>query len=576
MSRHWLRLVLRTTAIAIAMAGVIDPVMTVSRQAPRRVVLARLASADTAAVESAVRAGLPGVDVSIRSRVDGRLPCDPGVPCIVLADGSIEAEIPSDVTGPLSVIELATPAGPNVEIRSVTATSVQRAAGAGLVRVTMTGEGMQGRRTEVRVLDGGALVGSASHEWSAGSEAVVDVPWWALAAGSRALRVEAVPFDGEATLIDNAVDVGVSIALDAVPVLVFDTRPSWASTFVRRVLEDDQRFRVEYRVGLAPGMDAATPAGRLDPRSLDAAGVVVVGGPEGLSARDVDLLERFVRTRGGTLILLPDRMPAGPVTRLLGRGCSEHLEASPAAVGSLRASETLRLAEAGPGDVTLGGVNGRPVMVLSPRGNGRLVVSGAMDAWRYRDADAGAFDGFWRSVVLEAGVLSASLRLEFAQPIAAVARPMPFVVRSQRMDPAAAERVWATVTCVAEATQVVRLWPGGAPGVFTGVVPGGREACQLQVALDDGSVVSGGLAVTAGASDTVSAVLARLVRAAHGSGGVVARAGEEQAVTSALASGLDPGAAPIPIRPMQSPWWMFPFVTALGAEWWLRRRSGLR
>jgi hypothetical protein len=37
-------------------------------------------------------------------------------------------------------------------------------------------------------------------------------------------------------------------------------------------------------------------------------------------------------------------------------------------------------------------------------------------------------------------------------------------------------------------------------------------------------------------------------------------------------------APPVPIvrRPMRSVWWMLPFAACLSAEWWLRRRRGLR
>ncbi len=101
--------------------------------------------------------------------------------------------------------------GSNVALQSVAASPAQYAAGSGTVRVVMAGVGMQGKRTELRVTDGAATVGSAVDDWSADGEIAVDVPWWPLADGSRTLRVSAIPFNGEATAIDNAIDVGVNV-----------------------------------------------------------------------------------------------------------------------------------------------------------------------------------------------------------------------------------------------------------------------------------------------------------------------------------------------------------------------------
>src|SRR6185503_977143 len=40
-----------------------------------------------------------------------------------------------------------------------------------------------------------------------------------------------------------------------------------------------------------------------------------------------------------------------------------------------------------------------PIVWSTPVGAGRLVVSGALDAWRYRDAAASQFDLFWRELI---------------------------------------------------------------------------------------------------------------------------------------------------------------------------------
>lgn len=569
------RLVLRSAAILVAVAAAIDPVWTIARPPPQSVTVARLASSDITATEAAVRAALTGTEIAVRSASHGRLPCRPGEACLMVADGSVDVEIPNDLTGPVSLVSIATPSGPNVAVRSVAASRTLLGAGSGTVRLTMAGTGMPGRNTKLRVTDGGATVGAAVHEWKTDGAATVDVAWWPLGEGPRALTVAAVPFEGEASLLDNAVDLGVTVSSGRVPVLAFDARPSWASTFVRRALEDDPRFQVEHRVALGPSLAAGTAGGRLDTRTLDAAAVVIVGSPEAVSARDVTLLERFVRVRGGTLVLVPDRAPAGASARLFSGQWSEHLEALPSLVGELRASETLRLSTASPFDVVLGAVKEKPAIVLSPAANGRIVVSGAMDAWRYRDSDGGAFDRFWRSLVLETAATSTSLQVEFAHPVAAPGAEVPFVVRHLQMEPAAESNVSATANCGAGPARTIRLWPDGRPGTFLGRLQvDGREACEMRVAVEGGPSAVGGIAVTSGATQTTADVMAKLERAATRSGGVIVRTGEHDKLVAALAKVSPP--VPAVIHPMRSPWWMFPFVAGLGVEWWLRRRSGLR
>jgi hypothetical protein len=441
------------------------------------------------------------------------------------------------------------------------------------VRVALAGVGAAGRRTDVRVTDGAATLGSRVHEWTADGTVTVDVPWWPMGGGARALRIAAVPFEGEASALDNAIEVGVTVLTERARVLVFDARPSWASAFARRALEDDARFQVEHRVAVAPSLAAATAGGRLDALTLDAVSVVVVGGPDSLSASDVMLLERFVRERGGTLILAPDRAIGGAAAGLLRGRWTEHLESAPSKVGPLQASETLRLSDASPVDVILGAAQGHPAIVLSPAGHGRVVVSGALDAWRYRDTDNGAFDRFWRSLVLESAVASSALRIEIASPIAAPGTRTRFVVRHHRMAVTAGTTLTASAACGDDASQAVRLWPEAEPGVYSGELPAGEAgACSIRVAVDDGPIAVAGLAVTSAPIASTASVMAALETAAASTGGVV---GDTGAVIQSLAAAAT-AALPTPVHPMRSPWWMSPFVACLGLEWWLRRRAGLR
>lgn len=571
------RVALRAVAIGIAIVAMIDPVLTRGRTAPPVVVVARLASAAVAAAEQAIRAGLPDTDLIMQSAAGRRLPCWPDAACVIVADGSVDVDLPTDRRGPVSLVALDPAAGANVAVLSAVVPRTQHVAAAGVIHVEMRGVAVKGRRTELRVTDGAAVVGSAVHEWPSEGDTAVDIPWWPIAEGPRVLRVEAVAFEGEASRIDNAVDAGVVVSADRAPVLVFDARPSWGSTFARRALEDDPRFQVEYRVGLGRSLAAGTPGGRLDTVALDSAAVVIVGGPDGLSAADVAWLETYVRVRGGSLVLFPDGPPAGAAARLFGGGWTEHLEASPSPVGPLRASETLRLAAVTPFDLVLGSVKGSPALVLRPAGRGRIVVSGAMDAWRYRDVEGGAFDRFWRSTVAELAAVGAPLVVEFSRPFGTPGAAVPFIVRSHRMAATGVRAISATAACGERAAQAVRLWPGGPAGVFAGNLPiDGTAGCVLTVTDGAGPRAEAGIAVSAVATVGTSAVLAKLERYARETGGVVASAADLDRVVKALASAGERSEQTEATHPMRSPWWMSPFVACLAIEWWLRRREGLR
>jgi hypothetical protein len=122
----------------------------------------------------------------------------------------------------------------------------------------------------------------------------------------------------------------------------------------------------------------------------------------------------------------------------------------------------------------------------------------------------------------------------------------------------------------------VRVWPTGALGEFAGELPlTDSGACRIEVTIND-RVATGAIAVADRPLTGVERTLAKLERRATVSGGVVARAGEEDAIVRAIASQPSPAAAETTVHPMRVPWWMLPFAACLSAEWWLRRRSGLR
>ena len=199
---------LRTIAIAIAAAAFVDPVFTLDRAQQSPLVLVDMAASGIEAIEQRFRDDAPAIE--IRRPADHRVPCAPRERCVLVADGSVVAAIPEDVDQ-LSLIKVTPDGTPNLAIQSALVTSTQHSGAGGTARVFVSGRGVTGHRSEVRAIDGAAVVGSAAIEWTADTDQWVDVPWWPIAVGPRVLRLEVAPAGGEVTLFDNAIDVGVQV-----------------------------------------------------------------------------------------------------------------------------------------------------------------------------------------------------------------------------------------------------------------------------------------------------------------------------------------------------------------------------
>ena len=584
MTHAAIRAMLRVIATAIAIAGLMDPAFSASRPPQQQVVAIGMTSAPAAIVEQALAASLPGWDVESRA-AQSRVPCGADEQCVVIADGSIDASIPGDLAKPLSMIAVAPGDGPNVAVRSVSMSRVHQSAG-GVARVELSASALgAAMKSDVRVLDGPAVIGSATGEWSGTATLTIDVPWWPIETGARALRIEVPPFEGEQRVIDNYVDVGVDVEVTRSPVLVFDARPSWSSTFVRRAIEDDPRFAVAHRARLAPGLSAGTENGRLDAAALDLASTVVIGGVDALTSGDVTLLEQFVGVRGGTLVLLPERAPSGPWSRLVAGSWTEHLAAAPRPVGALHASEVLH-AERLPITAAVIATSGSSAsIVVLPSGAGRVVMSGAMDAWRYRDRDAGpstttfsagGFDTFWRSLIAEGATSGAGLQLRFEDRLSSRGSRARFTLHDRRMTQAGSTEASAVARCGSAGATAIRLWPAGAHAEFTGELPlAGTGSCSIEAVVNDRHVV-GAIAVAGMPAVGVEQTLGKLERRVRASGGVIARSGDEATLARALLTGPMSPRVTTTQHPMRSAWWLVPFAGCLSVEWWLRRRAGLR
>jgi hypothetical protein len=415
--------------------------------------------------------------------------------------------------------------------------------------------------TRLEVFDGDVVVGSAE----TGESLNVDVAWVPLAHGARALRVVAG---------DDSVDVGVIVDTAPAAVFVYEPEPTWMGTFVRRALEDDRRFAVGGRTRVAPPVAISRGgAGPLSAGALGEVGAVVVTAPHTLSASDVGLLDRFVTHRGGSLIVIPDERPAGPILRLLPAVAGQQRDPQPRDVGLLRVREWLTF-DRGAGIATVAALGNEAVVVSRSVGRGRVIVSGALDAWRFRDASS-SFTTFWTALAWEAAVAAGKpLHVSLEHALARPGEPVRVVAELQSIDPTPSELSAAGVMTCDGHQDPVRFWPGGRAGRFEGVLrPRGRE-CRVVVEVN-GVTTTVPLAVrdrvdrVVGTDDTLAAAVA-----AHG--GIVAASGEsERELVERVRGQLPPHHENRPTWPMRSPYWLVLFAACLSSEWWLRRRAGL-
>lgn len=588
---------LRLTAIGIAIMCWLDPPVVVAPQPPLPLGIAVVRSsmderpasntgADTigsrtsAAAQRLVQLLGDDADARVHEMADPlRLPCDAQQPCVVVTGGA-PIRVPADRRGHTSVVRVGEALTPNVAVTAVDVLATHSEA-AGVARVLVSGSGMAGGRTRVRLTDGSAVIGEADHPWNGDGETTVSVPWWPIASGTRELAVEAVT-EGveERTLLDNDGRAFVDVADARWPVIIHERRPAWATTFVRRALEGDPRFSIDARTDVAPSVVASTsssPGGLSDAR-LDPARVVIVGAPEALTADDVARLDRFVRHRGGAIVLVPDRPFAGPVGRLLAHGWRERLDDTASESGGLRASEWLVADGASSFDEPVAQSHAGPTVVSTPAGAGRVVVVGAMDAWRHRGADAG-FERFWRTTVagLARGA-GANVAVD-AEPRWSLPGEEVTVRVSGRTVRAWTERIaTATLACGAVATMPIRLWPSNGQASFVGRVrpPVSGATCTVSArlaGLGEGRVV---VQVTPGGRTSGPAVDANLDAVASRTGGLVVSEAGLDRLAEALRALRSDARTPEARHPMRSLWWFPLFAGCLAGEWWLRRRAGLR
>lgn len=398
-------------------------------------------------------------------------------------------------------------------------------------------------------------------------------------------------------------------------VLAVDARPSWTSTFVRRAIARDRRFAVSSRV--VTSRNISTDAGN-PPRAFDDIAAllrfdaIVIGAPESLSARDIQGLERYLRQRGGSVVLLFDHNTLGAYSTLLGNiewsksssATSLPVVRSRRTVGGdtsgLRVTEFMSPMQLPEGsrsiaDVRTGADSGvlRALVWRTAVGAGRILVSGALDAWRFRDPLVSGFDRFWQSVVAEAADASPS-----AIEIRTVTRSttpnewidLSVTLREAALSDAAvwshsalpSSRAFARASVSAHITShafprvAVRLWPDGSIGGFRGSFRAPGVVGHYYIAVTAGDLLDSVPIVVARAPAVASAEQRELLRSmAIAGGGFAVDVAQLDSVSSAILSAAVPATRAETWHPMRSAWWLVPFALLLSAEWWLRRRRGL-
>lgn len=573
--------VFRLAAIAIAVAALVDPALAYRQRLPLRAAFVLAPSDSAIAVRDRLLASL-GRDVTLGE----------DNPAAVVLVGAVEPP-PIRAGVPMSVVTLGSD-GPNVRVTAMAQPEIVLPGQDVPIAAALEANNVRGQSTTIDLEQDGVRVARVDHRWSRDAERFVArftcVP---AASGIQRIRVIAQPLATETVLDDNGADAALIAATRTLRVAVYEPRPSWASGFVRRALEADPIFAVASLARASRGIDvrAGAPLSRITAAALAPFDAVLVGAPEELEVHEIDALDAFARVRGGAVALAPDRFPSGAYLSLLpARRFEQALTEKPQVLTGDRpigilASELAMVHDLAAGGVPLAsvarpgrGASGtltaaRAVIASWPLGAGRVLFSGALDAWRYRERDANAFARFWTGTVANLAA-AASRPLTVSLGRALVAPGEPVVVRA-KLGAAKRAAVRASLVGADASEQFVRLWPLAEAGAFQGtaVVPAGRYV--VRVITDAGDVAETPLIAAEGVRHPPALDDEGLALMAAGTGGVVTRADDLAPLQRHLRDVARPASAETR-HPMRSPWWSVALAAALGCEWTLRRRRGDR
>jgi hypothetical protein len=589
----------RTIAIAIAIVAAIDPAITSDRRTkPVLSVVAEDSARDTEVVRDIVRR------VELRYRVV-RAPLPNAAATVLLG-----ARVPTtELAAPVVVVSPYRRA-PRVEFARVQAPARAMLESSIPVAVTLRTSGVTSAQTiELTAQQEGRVVARSAVPMAVDSTFTVPLTIVPTTVAPVAIQLRAV-LRGQS---DTArTDVAMDVRAARWSVLFFDRRPSWMSTFVRRAIERDPRFAVTSRIvtSVSASTSVSRETGRA-PNALDALSgsdaydVIVVGAPDALTSRDVDALRTQLRVRGVSVLLLADHVASGPVDALTAfggwrttprrvpanvvavpgtghdamqlRGTSlgvpAALPADAQVLAVLRDSLSMR-----PATVTATTTRRDAVMWRMPVGLGEIVVSGAFDAWRFRDAAQSTFDATWRDLIDEAASRrQAPIDVQLSRSLVTPGADVTLTIASREArDSTPISAAVQSRNDTAPSRSNIALGPGSLIGqrvatLRAPLVPG---AYHVQAARGADTVHTLLLVAPALSRDADNAPDV-LTAWAHSRGGQIIAREDLGSLPDVLDKLVTVSPQRVTWHPMRSPWWIVPFALLLAAEWWARRRRGL-
>jgi hypothetical protein len=576
---------LRAVALVIAVAGVIDPAIAVSRPRPVRVDFLVSSSASAIPVRDQLIRDL-GADIAADT---GEAPDA----VVMIADAPDSVTPPAGV--PVSVVTRVSATARNVRIITATPPGALLVGQEAIVSAEFEAVGLKGESSTIELEQDGIRLATTDHGWTLDRERfTARLGYVPPSAGIVKITVSARPARGEASDEDNAVDLPLLARARTLHVAVYEPRPSWAAGFVRRAIESDPVFATSSLVkpSRGPVVTAGPRLPRLSADALKSYDAVLVGAPEDLTAPEIAALTAFCELRGGAVIFLPDGRPSGSYARLVSpAGFDEALLDKPAPlVGNgpigISASEFALPRRLGPGAVAVA-LSSQPVaraaIVSLPFGRGRILFSGALDAWRFRAAgsDEAAFARFWTGMIADLAAASPRrVAISVHPALAAPGDRMRFRVAVDSLvfpTPRDGEGppVGASLVARDGTEHFVRLWPVAEPGVFEGDVVAPQAGTYDARASAAGSTADTPVIVAEGVRHPPTYDDEAMKVIAETSGGVIVDATDTAPLRRHL-RGLNRHDERRTLRPLRSAWWSLPFAAALCAEWALRRRRGAR
>jgi hypothetical protein len=484
------------------------------------------------------------------------------------------------------------PPAPNVRVGRASATAVRLPEQAAEVSVEVVAKQTAGQSTELSLQDAGIVVATARHTWTGERETWrATLRYLPPGPSTARLRVTATPLGGETRRDDNVVDVALPAARGPVRLLVVEAGVTWPAVFVRRALEGEPAFAVSalQRASQSVATRAGSPPAALTRGTLSRFEVALIGGPDHLTASDLDALRWFVEARGGVAVFVPDQRPAGRYVDLTGVAAFESRAVdAPVALTepgknepSLSATELL-IAKSLPAgaSVLAADPGGAPVVFAARRGAGGVLVSGALDAWRHRADDR--FARFWRRVIAEqAAAVPPELDVTADPLLVRPGDPAIITARIRGSEVPEDDRIEIgpvsarAIDPKAKIDVPIRLWPSAEPGVFVG------EWRPATAGMFNVSVTAGSLRGDAvlmsdpGGAPGSAADPEGLALIARASGGRVFPSDQSSALVDAMKAAYPPRTVMRAIHLMRSTWWAVAFAILLCGEWAIRRKHGL-